>query len=81
MSNQLTLGDNYRVEPPECYEYIEQNIIAAIDNGFGKMLDQFTPEGLADDMNEQSGIYQEYKRQDVIKSIRIYRERQGIEQC
>lgn len=70
---QLSFGSEYYVPPPACYK----DIVEAMREAFWEEYnpDELTPEELADDMDDGFGAFELYKRQDIERSIRIYRER------
>ncbi len=69
---QLELIEGVRISPPDCYDEICTVMQTLRDNG-QEDIDGWTPEDLADDMIDYGQVTA--RRKDIIKSIRIWRER------
>ena len=76
MSEQLTLIDGVRNEPPACYD----EVVLAMETVFGNQpeMELWDAERLASDIWQFGQIEPEPTPEDVARSVRIYRERNAI---
>ncbi len=71
---QLTMLSEHRIEPPDCYDQVAEAIEKALENDCD-FIEEFTPSELTTDMIDCAGFGEEFSREDIERSIRIYRER------
>lgn len=75
MSEQLTLADDMRVDPPACYDEVASAMEAGLDNA--PEIAGWDAEKLAGDMFEAVGWMNEQPNvEDIAKCILIWRERE-----
>lgn len=70
---QLTFGEEYYVPPPSCYQTLTENIFDIWESEISDH--ECEPIDIATDMNEFLGAFDRWPREDIERSIRIYRER------
>lgn len=75
MDTQPELLPGTRIPLPDCYHDVCEAMDSARENGFEE-IDSWEPDRLADDMIDCAGFK---GRDDIIKSIKIYRERNQID--
>ena len=73
MTEQLTLIEGVRTEPPACYDKVIEFMLIGLDNE--PVMADLTPEKFAEHMIEGVPFDEPPSPQDIAKCIRIWRER------